>query len=548
MRPHFDSRRHWRKLTIACLAVLVAGFVLPNAAPKAKVNENRKLAHAPTRPRTWTQLRAWPKAMDTYVGDHFPARKQLIAALNYLRYRLGVSGTDRVIVGRDGWLYFDNGEHFAQARNAPAYTDAQARDWLMGLAGRTEWLKAHGARYLVLIASDKEIIEPQHGPAWYHGPDENRAAALLWRLNRTAQAGELVYPAPILQQQADWGLKVYNPFETHWTGLGAYAAYYSVVQRLAAAGATDGPKPLSAFQEIKHDPFKPQNLSQMLGIAGFVDADYPQFVDPALDPKTTWLTPQQDWTAPQVIETGLAGKPVLLLVRDSFSLALLPFLESHFSRIVLVHLQDGFWRPELVERFHPDVVISEVIESGAVFAMASSPPASDAARARIDAAFAAPHREVPQAAAPGSTRSGANTISGTPGADLLQGTPGADVINGLGGNDSINGRAGDDTLRGGRGDDFVSGGKGRDWISGDRGDDTLTGGRDADVFYFAPGFGNDVVTDFSSAEGDRVQLPPGVAYTVRQVGADTVIELAGGRLTLRGASAARLPSGWLFFR
>ena len=35
---------------------------------------------------------------------------------------------------------------------------------------------------------------------------------------------------------------------------------------------------------------------------------------------------------------------------------------------------------------------------------------------------------------------------------------------------------------------------------------------------------------------------------VRQVGADTVLELAGGRLTLRGVRAATLPPGWLFFR
>lgn len=541
-------RRHWRRLTAACLAVLAAGFLLPKVAPHAKVHENRKLAAAPAPPRTWGQLRAWPKAMDAYVGDHFPARTQLIAGLNYIRYRLGVSGTDRVIVGRDGWLYYDNGGHFAQARNAPAYADAQARDWLAGLAGRTEWLRAHGARYLVLLGPDKEIVEPQHGPRWYAGPDLNRAAAMLVRLNRSAQAGEIIYPAPVLQQQARWGLEVYNPFETHWTGLGAYIAYSSVMQQLAADGVTDGPRPLSAFQEIADDPFKPRNLSQMLGIAGLVDADYPQFVDPKATPRTTWLTAKQVWTAPQVIDTGLAGKPTLLLIRDSFSTALLPFLESHFSRIVVVHLQDGHWRPDMVERFHPDVVISEVIESGTPFIMDGSPPAPEAVRARIDAALAAPHRLARQVAPPRPPSPGAQVIDGTPGADVLQGTRRGDVINGRAGDDTINGREGDDVLHGGRGNDVVLGGKGRDWISGDRGDDTLTGGPGADVFNFAPGFGDDVATDFHADEGDQVQLPAGVAFTARQVGPDTVLEVRGGRLTLRGATLANLPPSWVFFR
>jgi hypothetical protein len=548
MSAAVHQQRHWRRLTAACLAVLAVGFLLPKIAPHAKIHENRKLAQAPAAPKTWAELRRWPKAMDAYVGDHFPARTQLIAGLNYIRYRLGVSGTDRVIVGRDGWLYYDNGAHFAQARNAPAYADAEARDWLAGLAGRTDWLRAHGARYLVLLASDKEVIEPQHGPRWYEGPDPNRAAAMLVRLNSPARAGEIVYPAPILQQQARWGLEVYNPVETHWTGLGAYTAYAAVMQQLAADGVADGPQPLSDFQEITDDPFKPRNLSQMLGIAGLVDADYPQFVDPKVSPATTWLTARQVWTAPQVIDTGLPGKPTLLLIRDSFSTALLPFLESHFSRIVVVHLQDGHWRPDMVERFHPDVVISEVIESGTPFVMDGSPPAPEAVRTRIEAALAAPHRLARQVAPAGPASPHAHVVNGTAGDDVLHGTPDGEVINGRAGADTIDGGDGDDVLHGGRGNDVVLGGKGRDWISGDRGDDTLTGGPGADVFNFAPGFGDDVATDFHPDEGDRVQLPAGAAFTVRQVGPDTVLEVGGGRLTLRGVALANLPTGWMFFR
>ncbi|CAN7396679.1 hypothetical protein LJR225_002506 [Phenylobacterium sp. LjRoot225] len=394
--PHARNlQRHWRRLTLACAAVLAAGFLLPIAVSEPRVDENRKLAKVPPAPRTWSALAAWPAAMDAYVADNFPARKQLIAALNYLRYRVGVSGSDRVLIGRDGWLFYEGGDHFAPARNVPAFSDADARLWLQELAGRTEWLKARGVSYLVLAGPDKEVIESQHAPAWYDGPDLNRPALLLTRLNATAQAGAIVYPGPVLQQQARWGLEVYNPYETHWTGLGAYVAYVQVMQRLAAEGVTDGPRPLEAFREVSDDPTKPRNLSQMLGIASFVDADYPQFFDPALTPNTIWLTPKRVWTAPQVIETGQAGKPVLLMVRDSFSLAVLPFLEGHFSRVVLVHHQDGKWRPDLIAQYKPDVVISEVIESGLPVIMAGGPPASDAARARIDQALARPHRMTP---------------------------------------------------------------------------------------------------------------------------------------------------------
>ena len=99
--------------------------------------------------------------------------------------------------------------------------------------------------------------------------------------------------------------------------------------------------------------------------------------------------------------------------RDSFSAALLPFLEGHFSRIVLAHNQDGFWRTDLIERFHPDVVVSEVVESGTRYIMAGGPPASDAARARISAALATPHRVSAQAAPKANAMSPAQSLNGT---------------------------------------------------------------------------------------------------------------------------------------
>ena len=516
------AKRPWRTLAAGCAAVLAAGFLLPKLVRPPQLDENRTLAEAPSPPRTIEALRRWPGAVDAYVADRFPARSRLIGALNYLRYRLGVSGSERVIVGRDGWLFYDNGTHFGVDRDDPPWSQGDARRWLEGLAGRSEWLRARGAAYLVLIASDKEVIYPEHGPDWYRGPDPDRPAARLARLNAAAQAGALVYPAPQLQQQARWGLEVYNPYETHWTGLGAYQAYVALLRRLQAMGITDGPRPLEAFRQVT-DPWKPKNLAEMLGIAGYVDADYPEFADPGLALRTDYIAGRSDWTAPQVIDTGLVGKPTLMMVRDSFSLALLPFLEGHFGRIVLVHLDDGFWRPDLVERFKPDVVVSEIIESGTPWMMANSPPASAAARARIERAISGGAPAAPPPAGPFRREAG-------PAAKTIMGTDGPDVIRGTAGDDSIDSGAGDD------------------WISGGKGADTLRGGRGADTFHLSQGAGADLVVDFFPLEGDRVELDRGTPYVVRQEGEDTVIEVKGGRMALRGVRAAGLPTGWIVFR
>jgi hypothetical protein len=137
----------------------------------------------------------------------------------------------------------------------------------------------------------------------------------------------------------------------------------------------------------------------MLGVSSFVDLDVPHFDNPASEAKLrrTFLGPKHDWTAPQVVETGEVGKPVLLMTRDSFSNELLPFMYTHFSRIVLVHNQDGFWRPDLIARFKPDIVILEVLESGLRVAAGDGPAPSAVALARIDHVLgaAAPSAQAP---------------------------------------------------------------------------------------------------------------------------------------------------------
>ncbi|WP_225008576.1 M10 family metallopeptidase C-terminal domain-containing protein [Novosphingobium percolationis] len=97
----------------------------------------------------------------------------------------------------------------------------------------------------------------------------------------------------------------------------------------------------------------------------------------------------------------------------------------------------------------------------------------------------------------------ADTISGNAVANVLTGGAGADALSGLGGNDTLSGGTGGDKLSGGAGNDTLRGGTGRD---------VLTGGSGVDSFVFASGessrthASSDRITDFSHAQGDRIDL------------------------------------------
>jgi len=151
---------------------------------------------------------------------------------------------------------------------------------------------------------------------------------------------------------------------------------------------------------------------------------------------------------------------------------------------------------------------------------------------------------------------GNDTISGGVGDDWVvggkdndsqTGDAGDDIVWGNLGNDTLDGGDGNDQVRGGQGDDSISGGAGGDYISGDRGNDTETGGAGADIFHSFSGAGIDRVLDFHLGEGDRVMLDPGTAFTVSQVGADTVVDMGNGdQLILVGVQMSTLTPGWIF--
>lgn len=123
---------------------------------------------------------------------------------------------------------------------------------------------------------------------------------------------------------------------------------------------------------------------------------------------------------------------------------------------------------------------------------------------------------------------GNDVIATGGGSDSVYGGGGSDTINGWDGNDKIYGGSGDDDVRGGSGDDAVYGGSGNDAVTGDDGNDTLSGGSGNDVLYGAwgndrldGGSGNDVLNGGFGT--DRLTGGTGADALTGGAGADTFV-------------------------
>nr|WP_323782938.1 calcium-binding protein [Amylibacter sp.] len=87
----------------------------------------------------------------------------------------------------------------------------------------------------------------------------------------------------------------------------------------------------------------------------------------------------------------------------------------------------------------------------------------------------------------------------------VRGSESADKIIGNGGRNELEGEGGNDNLLGQSGRDVLFGGQGRDKLDGGTGNDILNGDGGADKFVFKGNFGDDTITDFSTA-GKREKI------------------------------------------
>lgn len=109
-------------------------------------------------------------------------------------------------------------------------------------------------------------------------------------------------------------------------------------------------------------------------------------------------------------------------------------------------------------------------------------------------------------------------LSGYSGSMQTEGTSGNDTIHGIligNLNDTVYAGAGHDTLHGDAGTDTIYGEDGNDIIEGGNGIDTLYGGTGEDTFVFKSSSiftGDDVIKDFSVAQGDAIDISDVLDY------------------------------------
>lgn len=379
-----DRPRRARRAPQRPVAVLLAlaFFFVPAAAfgigERAQEIENRRLTALPSVSDGWDffdHFTAW-------AVDHMPLRDDAVRGNAALSERVfgeppsydtgesvagipGVGGaqppagpetatTDRVVQGRDGWLYL--GSDFSLACD-PAWTVADT----IARAGRlARAVEASGRRFVLTVAPNKSTAWPQQLPADYRGKNcaAPRREAFWTALRSTPPRGYLDLLGPIRSAQAAAGRAAYLRIDTHWDELGAAVYARELAERLRP-GLTRGTRLVPAGT-VKRGG----DLSVVLGRPDLEDAPVVRVDRPGVLPGPDADAPKLTGQPARITHstTGVPlFRPRTLLLGDSFSDAARRKVAPFFADLTVLRF-DASGRVMASAMVDSDVVVVEIVE------------------------------------------------------------------------------------------------------------------------------------------------------------------------------------------
>ncbi len=343
--------RRRRYLILAVLAVLIAPVLAMPFAPFKTVSlqENRRLAPAPTMPTTVSEWRKLPRVLDAWLADHFGFRDPLMQAASKLQRKLGGEGAAAAAVtGRGGQMFLVDGLLRSTGQEVDA---ARAADYAAFVCEAKA--KLPGVKLVASLAPSPAEIEPDLAPDWA-GPAKSPTEYDLI-LADLAQCGvAAVDLRPVLRAARAEG-QVYRQLDSHWSLRGSLMAYDQVVDAMGQPGWRIDPTALS-WGVVALDN---GDLRRLAGLPQAIEQV--QIHDATVLPPGVARAPIAGLEArsaqPFLIETGKPG-PTVVIVGDSFTAdPMPPYFAAHVGKLAWVHEDRCTFDWRVMALVKPDYIV-----------------------------------------------------------------------------------------------------------------------------------------------------------------------------------------------
>ncbi len=317
--------------------------------------EKRELASMPA--FSWETIEDYPGLLESYVNDHLPLRDILIRAssrINY--YALHTSANRDVILGKDGWLFYNRvsaGDPIANYKGMDLFTEEELAAIGEKLEAFQKSLLEVGKEFVLLIPPNKERIYSEFMPDRYDAPAANSRVRQLVDYLQAHTSVRVVYPEDAIMEAktAIPGRDLYYKADTHWNFLGAYVGARELFKELnltlppaSEVTCTDTDPTISDLADLLNMR-EDLNTEPDFTIGGYNDHGLHQ--DVSEDTLFTYHTKDGDPRS-------------LFLVGDSFRISMSAIAASGFANTKVIHYET--YQPGDALASDADIVVWEIVE------------------------------------------------------------------------------------------------------------------------------------------------------------------------------------------
>ena len=312
--------------------------------------ENRALAKKPHLNANGGGLNNFGDKFNDWFSDRFFGRSFLLGIHQKLNaFVAGKAGTEKVFTGKDGWLFYRLDNSPANYANRVILSEEYFKRALAYLKDLNDWCKKNGKLFYFFIAPDKNKIYGEYYPDFIRQlrSDDFSLGHQLIKYIRSNSDITAIYPYEELIANKNKGL-LYYKHDTHWNDLGAYIGYQSLMRSM----------------EISPDEYRFDTLSDKKRFD--LENMYPDY------PKdlTTYYTASFelkkycDVNKDEYIHcTNPQAQKKVFMLRDSFTMALYPFMAPHFKEMFIYKRRNITSKDlKLISDNNVDIVILEIVE------------------------------------------------------------------------------------------------------------------------------------------------------------------------------------------
>ena len=157
----FKLEGHYSRIDIVFLSLFFTAIFIPMwniSDQETSQNENRTLAARPTLKAIYDKSQNYGQQFEQWFNDHFYSREKIIRFHDYIQRSITKRGNDKVLIGKDNWLFYTLENSINNFKNTSTFSDKELENIAQYLSDINNWAKQHGKEFYYLICPDKNKI------------------------------------------------------------------------------------------------------------------------------------------------------------------------------------------------------------------------------------------------------------------------------------------------------------------------------------------------------------------------------------------------------